>query len=294
MSGKPRQCGCKGYRSCLQCEQEFNFAPCKELLLSEKFLNDNGVASYVFCPECNLAWPGWDCDMIMDQHPNHEGQSVPFPGVFVKKNFLSEEEMSKLIECCDSMPWDISQSGRRKQNFGPKANFKKRKLQLGNFKGFPGFSQLFYKKMNDIPLMEDYKTIEQCSLEYNPERGASIEQHIDDCWVWGERVVTINLNGNSVLTLTKYLGDSSKYNLNDVDGLNFPNDSANICVRIPQPSRSLVIMHGPARYYFEHCVLRRDIKERRVCIALREFTPRYLQPEEATGQIVLQAASKFF
>lgn len=142
--------------------------------------------------------------------------------------------------------------------------------------------------------MADYKTIEQCSLEYNPERGASIEQHIDDCWVWGERIVTINLNGDSVLTLTKYLGDSSKYNLSDVDGLHFPNETPNICVRIPQPSRSLIIMYGSARYYFEHCVLRRDIKERRVCIALREFTPRFLQPEEENGRIILEAASKYF
>jgi len=255
---------------------------------------ENGTPSYVFCPDCNLAWPGWDCNLVMNQHPSHEGESISFPGVVVKKNFLSEEEMSKLLESCDSMPWDSSQSGRRKQNFGPKANFKKRKLQLGNFRGFPSFSRQFYEKIKDVPLMADYKTIEQCSLEYNPERGASIEQHIDDCWVWGERIVTINLNGDSVLTLTKYLGDSSKYNLSDVDGLHFPNETPNICVRIPQPSRSLIIMYGSARYYFEHCVLRRDINERRVCIALREFTPRFLQPEEENGRIILEVASKYF
>ena len=142
--------------------------------------------------------------------------------------------------------------------------------------------------------MDNYKTIEQCSLEYDPERGASIEQHIDDCWVWGERIVTLNLNGDSALTLTKYLGDGNKYNLNDVNGLVFPNDFPNVCVRIPQPARSLVIIHGAARYNYEHCVLRKDIKERRVCIALREFTQRFLRPDEVTGQIVLEAASQYF
>ena len=30
---------------------------------------------------------------------------------------------------------------RRKQNFGPKANFKKRKTKLGDFKGFPKSTQ---------------------------------------------------------------------------------------------------------------------------------------------------------
>lgn len=31
------------------------------------------------------------------------------------------------------------------------------------------------------------------------------------------------------------------------------------------------------RYQFEHCVLREDVLERRVCLAYREFTPMYLQ-----------------
>ena len=145
-----------------------------------------------------------------------------------------------------------------------------------------------------VPLLADYKTIEQCSLEYDPIRGASIEPHIDDCWVWGERIVTINLLADSVLTMTKYLGDESKYNLKHVD-IPLPNRVAdNICVRIPMPSRSLLVIYGSARYQWEHCVLRRDISERRVCIALREFTKPYLNPNEENGRIILQAASNFF
>lgn len=70
------------------------------------------------------------------------------------------------------------------KNFGPKANFKKRKVQLGSFNGVPSFSRLFHEKMEKVPLLKDYHTIEQCSLEYDPERGACIEPHIDDCWVW--------------------------------------------------------------------------------------------------------------
>ena len=41
----------------------------------------------------------------------------------MQKNFLSEEEMSKLLESFDSMPWDSSQSGRRKQVFFKSINF---------------------------------------------------------------------------------------------------------------------------------------------------------------------------
>jgi len=37
---------------------------------------------------------------------------------------------------------------------------------------------------------------------------------VDDCWIWGERVVTVNCLGDSVLTLTPYeVQQSGKYNL---------------------------------------------------------------------------------
>lgn len=83
----------------------------------------------------------------------------------------------------DSLEWDGSQSGRRKQNFGPKTNFKKQKLRIGSFRGFPSLSQFIQERLNTIPLLANFQTIEQCSLEYNPEHGACIEPHIDDCWV---------------------------------------------------------------------------------------------------------------
>ncbi len=107
--------------------------------------------------------------------------------------------------------------------------------------------------------------------------------------------MTLNLAGDSVLTMTKYNGGLDKYNLQDVD-IQLPNkeDIPDICVRIPQPARSLVVIYGSARYQWLHCILRRDIKERRVCIALREFTKQFLNPEDVMGQTVLKAASKYF
>lgn len=120
----------------------------------------------------------------------------------------------------DSVDWDLSQSGRRKQNYGPKCNFKKQKIQLGNFSGFPKFSKFIQDKFKYVDILNNYQTIEQCSLEYNPERGASIDPHIDDCWIWGERIVTVNMLAESVLTMTKYNGNITKYNLHCVE--NYP------------------------------------------------------------------------
>ena len=145
-------------------------------------------------------------------------------------------------------------------------------------------------KFRDVKLLSNFITIEQCAIEYKVETGAHIDPHIDDCWVWGENVVSISLLSDSFLTMTKYEGDSSKYNLKhhcseEFNGSETITEKGKNCmetksyptVRIPMPARSLLVLFGPARYEWEHCVLRNDIKSRRICLAYREFTRPYLQ-----------------
>jgi alkylated DNA repair protein alkB family protein 4 len=318
-----RQCGCKGIRTCLICEQECGITKKDFLGLRQ----DRDV--YVYCPWCNKAWSGWDAYTYKD-HPNHNGTSFDFSGIYIQLDFLSVAEEENLIKGIDEMNWDQSQSGRRKQNFGPKCNFKKKRLKLGNFKGFPAFTKFVQKKFKDVDILQGYQTVEQCSLEYNPVRGASIDPHIDDCWVWGERIVTVNLLADSVLTMTQYHGDHSRYNLLDIDTyppvLNqegkviteYENtdcvgydsilcrnnimdnsvkpDGTDIVIRVPMPRRSLLVMYGPARYMWEHSVLREDILQRRVCLAYREFTPTYLERGKLAheGHVILHMARNFW
>lgn len=208
------------------------------------------------------------------------------------------------MKALDDIPWQASQSGRRKQNFGPKCNFKKRKLQLGSFNGFPKTTQFVQKKFEEIPLLHDFKTIEQCSLEYDSERGASIDPHVDDCWIWGERIVTVNVLGDSVLTMTPYHGPITRYNLDyvskydsilekDMHKTRSLDTDDNIVIRLPMPARSLMVLYGPARYKWEHSVLRQDITSRRVCLAYRELTPPYLENgehQEEASEILRQAS----
>lgn len=207
----------------------------------------------------------------------------------------------------DEMKWDISQSGRRKQNFGPKTNFKKQKLALGSFSGFPKFSKFIQDKFKNVPLLESFQTIEQCSLEYDPKKGASIDPHIDDCWIWGERVVTVNCLTDSVLTLNLYSGDNIKYNLKCVanysdklleqfEDLKNLEQFRDVVIRVPMPRLSLIVMYGPPRYQWLHCILREDIKERRVCVAYREFTPPYLPDGDnyVKGNQVLYISQNFW
>lgn len=139
--------------------------------------------------------------------------------MFIDLNFLSVEEETDLMCTLDEIPWDVSQSGRRKQNFGPKTNFKKTRLKEGQFVGFPAATEFVQRRFESVPLLATFQTIEQCSLEYDPERGASIDPHIDDCWIWGERIVTVNLLSDSVLTMSLYSGADGKpkYNLQFVE-----------------------------------------------------------------------------
>lgn len=302
---QPRPCGCKGCRTCLICEKNYG-------VQNKVFDLNKENGTFVYCPKCNCAWPGWNLK-DWQVHPNHSGIPLNYSGVYIDLDFLSEEEEQKLIEDIDNLPWDLSQSGRRKQNFGPKCNFKKRKLRLGDFKGFPKFSQFVQEKFKYVPVLKGFQTIEQCSLEYNPERGASIDPHIDDCWVWGERIVTVNLLSDSMLTMT-YNKRFDKYNLDciesypavldndgkiNVDGQCYKltsHETNQPIVRIPMPKRSLLVMYGPARYYWEHQVLREDIPCRRVCLAYREFTPPYLPSGEKfeEGRPILIEATEFW
>ncbi|KAE8744758.1 hypothetical protein FOCC_FOCC008574 [Frankliniella occidentalis] len=318
---KPRPCGCKGKRTCLSCEGEYG-------LQHDDISDIQREKSYVFCPWCQKAWPGWDMDLYR-HHPNHEGQPIDYSGIFIQMDWLSEEEEMSLIKGMDEMPWDISQSGRRKQNFGPKCNFKKRKMKLGDFNGFPAFSKFVQDKFKEVPILEGYLTIEQCSLEYDPSKGASIDKHIDDCWVWGERIITVNLLSDSVLTMTPYRGEEWRYNLplvstydrvlddcgvvmnnqikaigkgekimDNISGQDCTRRSgpADVVVRIPMPRRSLLVIYGSPRYDWEHRVLREDVHDRRLCLAYREFTPPFLPggKQFSESEIVLQTGNNFW
>ncbi|KAJ6649936.1 Alpha-ketoglutarate-dependent dioxygenase alkB like 4 [Pseudolycoriella hygida] len=193
---KLRLCGCKGCRTCLVCEEELGI---EKANLLDVFKT---LESYVYCPKCTKLFKGWDVDEVLSDHDNHRSEEgIPFPGVLVKEDFLDENEAANLMKGIDEMPWDASQSGRRKQNFGPKTNFKKMKLALGAFEGFPGFTKFVQAKFENEPLLQDFRTVEQCSLEYDSSKGASIDPHIDDCWVWGERVVTVKNSIDAMATI---------------------------------------------------------------------------------------------
>lgn len=137
--------------------------------------------SHVYCLDCQKIFKGWQVISSCDQHGDEVGKE--FSGFYIQKNFLSEEESQAIVDSLDV--WDLSQSGRRKRNFGPKVNFKKKKIRTEFFNGFFESTKLLRERINrDVKILEDFKIIEECFLEYDQQRGSHIEPHIDDCWIW--------------------------------------------------------------------------------------------------------------
>jgi len=257
-------CSCKGIRTCLFCEKWKQ---------KHAELSHEASIRYIYCRECEAAWEA----KHHQTHPNHQGECLPFQGVFLMNEFITVEEESSLIKHIDATHWTESQSGRKKQDFGPKVNFKKKRLRVANFTGLPAYSELLYERLTQqVPVMAGFLPVELCNLDYNSERGSAIDPHFDDFWIWGERLVIINMLSDTYLTFT-------------ID------NQPEIEVSVPMLRRSLVVIHGEARLKWKHSIKRGDINGRRVSIGFRELTPEYLPggSNESEGQILLKTALTF-
>ena len=117
--------------------------------------------------------------------------------------------------------------------------------------------------------------MELCNLEYVNDRGSAIDPHFDDFWLWGERLITLNMLSDTFLTMSK--------------------DSSPNVVHIPMPRRSLIVVHGPARYEWKHAVLRQNITSRRLATTFRELTPEFLKggDKEELGTLVTEIALSY-
>lgn len=149
-----RTCGCKGIRKCAICHPELlNHTDLGSIFPSDLDL----TTTYAYCIACNRRdrfrplnefvrqklerflrdQSKFEC-ICDDLDTNHQSNTKPLhvEGVYVKPEFLSADEELFLVEQIDTQNrWVESQSGRFKQDFGPKANFNKRKLKYSTFTG---------------------------------------------------------------------------------------------------------------------------------------------------------------
>lgn len=205
--------------------------------------------------------------------------SVTISGVNVVTDFVDEDEENLLVQLIDAhKPWTPSQEGRAKQDYGPKISFLKKKVSIGDFAGFPKFAVNLFTRMqtNHNQLMKDFVPVEFCILEYTPERGSYIRPHYDDKWIWGDRLVTVNLLSETILRLTR------EFKIPPYE------------ILIKMPARSLLVLQGEARYEWHHSISRYDIKARRIAMTWREFSDEIMQDEEYTDFVtdVISIASQ--
>lgn len=168
------------------------------------------------------------------------------------------------------------------QDFGPKVNFKKRRVRLGGFSGLPASSQTLVLRMQQEPSLAGFQPVEQCNLDYHPQRGSAIDPHLDDSWLWGERLVTVNMLSDTTLSMSLEQG------LPEMG----PAEEVHVAVRLPR--RSLVVLHGEARHRWKHAIRREDVRERRVCSTYRELSAEFLpggQQAEVGAQLLNIALS---
>jgi alkylated DNA repair protein alkB family protein 4 len=142
------------------------------------------------------------------------------------------------------------------QDFGPKVNFKRKKVKTSTFSGLPPFSKALYKRMQKLDVLDKFIPVEQCHLEYTSERGSAIDPHFDDFWLWGERLVTVNLISDTIL-----------YFICD--------EHINIEVHVPMKRRSLLVVHGEARSKWKHAIHREHINDTRLAVTLRELSKEF-------------------
>lgn len=229
-------------------------------------------------------------------HFEFDSQSAPgcaeFQGVRVFRDFLSPAESDDLLREIDRSEFTKAQSGKRKQHYGPKINFNKRKINAKNFRGLPPYASRIEERlrqlaMEDLPsdpfdrrsimaALDAFEATDVFVLRYLERDESNLDFHVDDTFAYGELILDLSLESDSVLTFLRAR----------------PHDGSTIteCVRVPLPARSLAAVYGQARFEWEHAILSYDIDDRRTSITLRTLHENLLRTE--AGQFVIESARR--
>lgn len=244
-----KTCSCKGIRTCQICEGDDE----KKEIIKKK--NEKDTYKIIkLQPTVTIL----TSNLFTYSYNNTNNTDIDFNGLFHYEHFLSNEEQAYLLTEINKNPWKDSQSGRKKQDYGVKVNYKKQKIKSEYSEIiFPDYITFLQSKLNEIN-QQQFKgfTINEIgNLYYSSKLGAHIEPHIDDVWIWGDRIIGINLVSNTILTFI--IEDNNLNVIFEIDLYIKPGD--------------LYMMSGLSRYKWKHCVRRENISNDRVVVTLREF-----------------------
>jgi alkylated DNA repair protein alkB family protein 4 len=198
-----------------------------------------------------------------------------FSGLRLFQDFVSKPEADALLREIETAAFAPSQSGKQKQHYGPKMNFIKRKMNASGFTGVPDYAHVLEARLRERAgdralqvALARYQTTDVFVLRYHEEQQSNLDFHTDDAFAYGEVILDLSLESDSVLT--------------------FHEPRSNVCVRAEIPSQSLAVLFGAARYEWEHAILATDVCGRRTSITLRTLGDEPRRTE--AGRSVLEEA----
>uniref|UniRef100_A0AC35TZ27 2OG-FeII_Oxy_2 domain-containing protein n=1 Tax=Rhabditophanes sp. KR3021 TaxID=114890 RepID=A0AC35TZ27_9BILA len=260
------KCGCKGVRYCKFCVDSDRI---KKFQFEKDPFGDHEV--FVYSPAHNKSFKSaLKADASLEQireernHLDKMGESdlsdlkcLEIEGLLLQLDFVNGEEEKFLAERIDKKEWKLSQSGRRKQDYGPQVAFKHQKVKICRFIGMPDYADIILNKMQQISdeKLGHYQPFELCNLEYDEERLSSIDMHKDDMWIWGNRLISLNLLEGSIMSLEK----------------------EKQLVFVDMPRLSLLCMYNECRYQWSHAIFPKHIVGRRIALTMREPGEAFLE-----------------
>ena len=279
-----KSCACTGVRWC---------ASCRDPVVREFYRMDDPVQ----IPELLSTRPGHadstpqgqihEFDLDLQCAPSRPA----FQGVHIFRDFLSTKEAEQLLTMVETAPFVPAQSGKFKQHYGPKINFNKRKINAAGFNGLPNYVPCIESRLRQLAGQDLFGDPSHCAalqkaldafeptddfvLRYFEQDASNLDFHRDDTFAYGEVILDLSLESDSVLTFLEC--DEAA-----------PKTSPWACVRVPLPARSLAIIFGRARFTWDHAILAYDIAEKRTSITLRTLSETLRESE--AGRRILDIA----
>ncbi|MEO1933956.1 MAG: hypothetical protein ABGX04_04090 [Myxococcales bacterium] len=191
-----------------------------------------------------------------------------FSGIRVFENFLTRQEADSILQDIEKAPFTKAQSGKLKQHYGPKVNFNKKKMNASRFQGLPAYAWLIEDRFRKLAHAESeghaatdqleferalkvFETTDLFVLRYFKNESSNLDFHLDDTFAYGELILDLSLESDSVLTFLDQNQESPR------------------CIRIPLPARSIVAIFGKARFDWEHAILEYDVEGQRTSVTSR-------------------------
>eukprot|EP00392_Amoebophrya_sp_AT5.2_P013793 g13925.t1 len=161
----------------------------------------------------------------------------------------------------------------------------------------PARSLAILQQRTQIP----YPTLEQLAARplvpagwffqrYEEGKLAHFDPHIDHAWIWGDRILDLNLLSDSVLSFFSPLQPTGDHH--EQGGSSPVVQKVRVDVLLPR--RSLLVFAGNARHRWEHAVLPRTYDKERVSLTVRELVPEFLhsQPGELCARLANECTAE--